>query len=149
MYRRFIKAIRHTGIAVSNLEQSLYFYSTLLGLRLVKTDEEGDSYISKLCGIPAGRSDIITVKLAADDGNLIELIWYRSFHDRLVVKSEMYWTQTCHIAFAVDHIEVEYERLSKAGVEFLSEPQTSPDGYAKVVFCRDPDGIFIELVELL
>jgi len=149
MYRRTIKAIRHTGIAVSNLENSLHFYGTLLGLKLIKMDEEGGSYISKLCDIPAGKSDIITAKLAADDGNLIELIQYGAFHDRLVVKSEMSWTQTCHIAFPVDNIKAEYERLSKTGVEFLSEPQISPDGYAKVVFCRDPDGIYIELVEVL
>ena len=144
-----MKAIRHTGIAVSNLEKSLYFYSALLELKLVKLQEEPDFYISKLCSIPEGRASTITAKLAVQDGNLIELIQYESFHDRLVVKSEMHWTQTAHIAFEVDNLDKEYKRLLNSGVPFLSEPVVSPDGYAKVVFCRDPDGIFIELVEVL
>ena len=35
-----------------------------------------------------------------------------------------------------------------AGVEFVSAPQRSEDGSAKVVFGRTPDGVFLELVEL-
>lgn len=141
--------IRHTGIAVSNLENSIHFYRDLLGLKIVKEANEGGIYISNLCNIPLANADIKTVKLAADCGNLIELIWYKTYYDVLNVKSDMFYTRTCHIAFQVEDIEVEYYRLSEMGVEFLSAPQESPDHYAKVVFCRDPDGVHIELVELL
>ena len=34
-------------------------------------------------------------------------------------------------------------------IQFNSSPQISPDGYAKVVFCRAPEGTMIELVEVL
>ncbi len=53
------------------------------------------------------------------------------------------------IAFTVDDLDREYERLRAAGVAFNARPQTSPDGYAKVTFCRDPEGNLIELVEVL
>ncbi|HJO63248.1 MAG TPA: VOC family protein, partial [Desulfobacterales bacterium] len=54
-----------------------------------------------------------------------------------------------HIAFTVEDIEQVYKRLVQSGITFLSTPQSSPDGYAKVAFCRAPEGTFIELVEEL
>ena len=144
-----MKAVRHTGIAVSDLEQSLHFYCDLLDLKVVKEADEGGEYISKLCSIPEHKANIKTVKLALDDTIVLELIWYEYYHNVLNTKSDIYCTRTCHIAFQVEDVEIEYRRLLNARVEFLSEPQFSPDNYAKVVFCRDPDGIYIELVEVL
>jgi hypothetical protein len=46
-------------------------------------------------------------------------------------------------------LNAEYNRLKDEGVSFNSPPQLSPDGYAKVTFCRAPEGTFIELVEVL
>ena len=40
-----------------------------------------------------------------------------------------------------------YSRFTKEGIEFINSPHLSADGLAKVAFCRDPDGFFIELVE--
>ena len=54
-----------------------------------------------------------------------------------------------HIAFAIDDLSDEYNRLKNEGVPFNSPPQLSLDGCAKVAFCRAPEGIFIELVEVL
>ena len=49
----------------------------------------------------------------------------------------------------VDNLDETYNRLVEAGVYFNSPPQLSPDGFAKVTFCKDPDGSLIELVEEL
>jgi len=54
-----------------------------------------------------------------------------------------------HIALAVKDIDGEYERLRKEAVVFMSNPVLSPDGYAKVAFCRAPEGTFVELVEVI
>lgn len=143
-----MKSIRHMGIAVSNMTRSLDFYSRLFGLQIVKETNEGGHYISKLCDLPEDKSNIRTIKLAADDGNLIELIEYE-YCLNPPDKNIMCQIRTCHIAFTVNDISAEYKRLNTAGISFLSEPQFSPDSYAKVVFCRDPDGVFIELVEVL
>ena len=40
-----------------------------------------------------------------------------------------------------------YARLTQNGVQFLSPPQLSVDGRARVAFCADPDGSMLELVE--
>ena len=54
-----------------------------------------------------------------------------------------------HIAFEIDDLSDEYNRLKDEGVPFNSPPQLSLDGCAKVAFCRAPEGTFIELVEVL
>ena len=37
----------------------------------------------------------------------------------------------------------------KKGVRINCPTHISPDGYAKITFCHDPDGTSIELVEVL
>lgn len=51
--------------------------------------------------------------------------------------------------FTVQDLDGLFQKLSRAGVRFTAPPQVSPDGLAKVVFCQDPDGAPIELVEML
>jgi len=54
-----------------------------------------------------------------------------------------------HIALAVEDLDVAYQRLTEAGVIFNAPPQLSPEGYAKVTYGRAPEGVLLELVELL
>mgnify|MGYP000114723570 CR=1 FL=1 len=46
------------------------------------------------------------------------------------------------------NIEI-YQKLTESGVKFNAPPQLSPDGYAKVTFCLDPDNTPVELVQVL
>ncbi len=142
-----MKAIRHTGIVVSDFERALHFYVELLGLKVMKRMDESGEYIDNISG--SKNVMVTTVKMAAEDGNLIELLYYHSHMQKSARVREICETGISHIAFTVENVDAEYERLSKAGVQFSSLPQRSPDGYAKVTFCRDPDGTLIELVELL
>ena len=54
-----------------------------------------------------------------------------------------------HITFRVADVEAEYERLRAAGVEFTVSPRKAVNAelIRKVAFCRDPDGIIVELLE--
>lgn len=54
-----------------------------------------------------------------------------------------------HLAFTVSSVDDVYEEFSKDGIEFISASAVSPDGCAKVAFCKAPEGTYIELVELL
>ena len=54
-----------------------------------------------------------------------------------------------HVAFTVDNLDQTYGSLVSDGVKFMAPPQLSPDGAAKVTFCRDPEGNLLELVEVL
>ncbi len=141
-----IKGIRHTGIVVNDLEASLYFYRDLLGLKIIKKMEESGDYIDNCLRLDGVR--VTTLKMESLNGQMIELLKYRSHPEEQKVR-KINGIGISHIAFNVDNLDKEYRRLKKAGVSFHAPPQMSPDGYAKVTFCMDPEGTYIELVELL
>ena len=141
-----MKAIRHIGIVVSDLEKSIYFYRDLFGFRITRQMEESGDYIDKMLAL--SRVKVTTVKMTAPDGQMIELL---KFHTHLNEQKprDINNVGITHIAFAIDDLSDEYNRLKNEGVPFNSPPQLSLDGCAKVAFCRAPEGIFIELVEVL
>lgn len=142
-----ITGIRHTGIVVTDMEKALVFYRDLLGLKVAKDFKEEGDYIDSISGLSGVR--VWMVKLTVDNGSMVELLQYLS-HPREARDNPQICDIGCsHIAFTVDDIDKEYKRLSKNGVKFNCPPYISPDGYAKVTFCHDPDGTSIELVELL
>ena len=142
-----IKNIRHTGIVVSDMERSLEFYRDLLGLNVVKDFEEEGEYIDKISGLSGVK--VWMIKLAADGGTMVELLKYTSHPRRALDNPQICDIGCSHIAFTVDDVDREFIWLSEKGVKFNSHPVVSPDGYAKVAFCQDPNGVFIELVEVL
>jgi len=142
-----MKEIRHVGVVVKDMEKALYFYRDLLGFKIVKKMQESGNYIDAVCGVK--NISVTTVKLSADDNNLIELLYFNSPLSKNNKARGLTDTGFSHISCTVENIEAIYERLSKAGIRFNSPPQVSSDGYAKVAFCLDPEGNFIELVEVL
>jgi len=141
-----INDIRHTGIVVADLETSLHFYRDLLGFRIAKQMEETGMYIDAVLSLHNVK--VTTVKLVSPSGQMIELLKYQSHPAERTVR-EICEIGISHIAFTVGNLDVEYKKLKDQGIPFNSPPQVSPDGYAKVAFCRAPEGTFIELVEVL
>lgn len=138
--------MRHTGIVVENMDESMRFYAGLLGFIVQKQMFETGGYISKV--LNSQDAKVKTVKMSTPDGQLIELLEFVLQKQQLGHR-EIHDVGISHVAFTIEHLEEEYQRLKGAGVFFLSSPQVSPDGYAKVAFCRAPEGTYIELVELL
>lgn len=143
-----MKTIRHTGIVVNDLEKSLHFYGKLLDLRIKTNTQESGSFIATILGIPG--ASIRTVKMSTATGStVLELIKFDFSSAKNDRKLEIYSCGPTHVAFEVENIDLVYEKLIKEKVVFLSMPQINLEATAKVVFCRDPDGTFIELVEIL
>ena len=120
------------------------FYENLLGLTIIKRMIESSKYIDKILGLKNVKVE--TIKLAADDGGLIELLFFESHlckpKDKSICDSGF-----THVSFTVEDVYYKYERLTKKGVVFKCEPLISPDKKAIVAFCHDPEGNFIELVQ--
>lgn len=142
-----MKAIRHFGIVVSDIEKSLKFYRDLLGFQIKIDALEEGPFIDTILGF--NHAKVRTVKMATDDGNLIELLWYQSPKGKKMENKEIFDIGASHPAFTIENLDNEYQRLKKNGVQFIAPPQISPDKKAKVAFCYDPDGVPIELVEEL
>lgn len=142
-----MKEIRHLGIVVSDMERSLKFYRDLLCLKIVKDFTEKEKYIDSILGLSGVQ--LRMVKLIADDGSMIELLHFLSHPNQPPLKTKIFDLGCSHVAFTVENVNEEYEKLMEKGVTFNCPPYISPDGYAKVTFCHDPDGTSIELVEVL
>lgn len=142
-----MKTIRHIGIVVKDLAKALDFYRDLLGFKVIKQMEETGDYIDTICGIK--NISVTTVKLAANDGNLIELLCFHSPSAVMDNAKKINSAGFSHISCGVEDVDSEYQRLKGKGIQFISLPKASPDGYAKVAFCSDPEGNLIELVEVL
>lgn len=142
-----IKETRHIGITVTNMENSLKFYRDLLGLKIVRVMNESGQYIDNMLNM--SNVKVNTVKMSANNGvTLIELLEFKS-HPNIPKDMQISRIGTSHLAFTVYDLEKCYDYLCKYGVKFNAPPQISPDGYAKVTFCNDPDGTLIELVQIL
>lgn len=140
--------VRHTGIVIRDMDAALRFYIGLLGFSIVTSMEERGTHLDALLHL--ADAEVFTTKLSAPDGGMIELLKFSSPEwGRLSYGRELCDFGFSHVALTVKDIDAEYHRLTAVGVEFLSPPQVGPDGYAKVVFCRDPEGNFIEFVENL
>jgi catechol 2,3-dioxygenase-like lactoylglutathione lyase family enzyme len=141
-----IKDVRHVGIMVSDMEKSLKFYRDLLGLKVKSlVDEEGE-FLDNMLAHENVKNKV--AKLYAKNGNaLIELIDSRSYANK---KDRDFFTiGASHFSLTVDDLEKTYDYLVKNGVKFTAPPQQTPDRFAKVTFCEDPDGTPIELVEVI
>jgi len=139
-----IKNIRHTGIVVEDMAASLNFYLSL-GFRILKETNEAINFISFISD--KENISLKTIKLITPNWEMIELLDYRS--DKIKVNTSMFKTGLAHIAFTVENLDDVFDKLLKRGVSFNSIPQISPDKKAKVVFCKAPEGTYIELVEEL
>jgi catechol 2,3-dioxygenase-like lactoylglutathione lyase family enzyme len=142
-----ITQIRHTGLVVADLDRALSFWRDLLGFQVVRRLEEVGPHIDAMMGLKNVR--VTTVKLAARDGSLIELLKFHSHPDQPVWTGTPVSTGFTHMALEVDDLAALCRRLAEAGVAFNAPPQRSPDGGVDVTYCRGPEGVLLELVQVL
>ena len=141
-----IENIRHTGIVVMDLDESLQFYTQKMGFVVSKSMDESGSFIEKILGFD--NLNVTTVKMTLNGGQMIELLDFKT-HKKEPLPRYINDIGPTHLAFTVSSVDGIYEDFSKDGIEFISPPAISPDGYAKVAFCKAPEGTYIELVELI
>ena len=142
-----ICAIRHTGLVVHNLERALHFWCDILGFKVVKQMDEAGSHIDAMMGLEDVQ--VTTAKLSAPDGALIELLHFRSHQDSPRWSGTAYSTGFTHIALTVSDLDQLIEKLILEDVTFPGPPQYSPDGSVKVIYAQGPEGVLLELVEVL
>lgn len=116
----------HTMIRVRDLDASLHFFCTLLGLAEVRRMDNAAGRFTLVFLAPPGD---------ADRGN-IELTW--NWDDETYSGGRNFG----HLAYEVDDIHALCRHLSDHGVTINRPPR---DGH--MAFIRSPDGISIELLQ--
>jgi len=142
-----ITNIRHIGIVVSDMQREIEFYRDLLGMEVWWEGRDESQIVRQVTDVP--EANIWMVKLKAKDGVSIELLKYLSHPQNIPERKKSFDVGCNHIALQIDDIDALYEKLISAGIRFHTPPVISSDGGAKVTCCRDPEGVILELVEIL
>ena len=142
-----IKAVRHTGVVVRDLEKSTEFYCALGFVEDNQAIEEGD-FIDTVVGMQNVKLE--WVKLKAPDGYLLELLQYHSHPEQKEIAKQRSNQLGCsHLAFSVDDIDTVCKEIKKIGGSVVSPPALTNDKKVKVVYCHDNEGNLMEIVEEL
>ena len=141
--------MRHIGIVVKDLNKSLKFYSDLLELKTYMKVTETGTFINNLTGI--NNVKVEWIKLIIPKGGLIELLQYHSHPDNLTLPESKGFPSNkygcSHVALTVNDLSTLYNKMSLLGYTCKSEPLISENGKVKILYCHDPDGNILELIE--
>lgn len=137
----------HTGITVSDLHRSIFFYRDLLGCEVSPVVECAGPLFEAITAVPSAVIDVVFVRLP---GHIVELLCFRQPDQRARSTLRTCDAGFCHLCLKVADIDNVVSSIQAAGFSPLSGIQTIEDGPAKgmrAVYVRDPDGVVIELVE--
>ena len=119
----------HTSITVRNMEESLAFYTKILGLEFERRR-----------AIPENHAEIAFVRDPAS-GARVELTHWDG--------KESFETgeQLDHLAFEVEDLERFLLRARTKGIRVAKEPYRLSGGSSRIAFILDPNDVWIELIE--
>jgi catechol 2,3-dioxygenase-like lactoylglutathione lyase family enzyme len=140
--------IHHTGYTVSDLDRSVAFYRDLLGCEVIATQEKEGGYLAAIVGYPDAHVRMAHLRLPGAD-HVIELFEYLTPPGGSA-DVEPKNVGASHLCFVTDDLAGLYERLSAAGVSFVSPPvevDTGINAGGYGLYIRDPDGIMVELFQ--
>jgi methylmalonyl-CoA/ethylmalonyl-CoA epimerase len=129
------KKLNHIGIAVENINDYINFYKDVLGLRFEGEETVIDQKV-KVAFLTIGETRIELLEPTADDSPVRKFI-------------ESKGTGVHHLAFDVDDIEADLERLKKAGVRLVDEKPRSGAHGTKIAFIhpKEAKGVLVELTQ--
>jgi lactoylglutathione lyase len=122
----------HTMLRVKNLEDSVNFYTGLLGMTELRRHE-----------VPEGKYTLAFIGYGGEKTHTVLELTYNWGKD----DGYELGTAFGHIALGVPDIHATCEKLRKAGAKIAREPGPVKFGTTVIAFIEDPDGYKIELIE--
>jgi len=121
--------ILHTSITVKDMDESVRFYRDIMGLELERRRE-----------VPENKAEIAFLS-DKESGAQIELTYWKEKTD---------WTsgdELDHLAFAVPNMDEAMKKFKEHGVEIAREPYSLRGSTTSIAFIKDPNGIWLEIIE--
>jgi methylmalonyl-CoA/ethylmalonyl-CoA epimerase len=127
--------VDHIGIAVASLDESLKFYTDMLGMTLHGTETVEEQKV-RTAFLPLGSTEIELLESTAPDGPIAKFI-------------ENKGQGIQHIAFRVDDIDAALAELKEKGVRLIDEKPRYGAGGARIAFLhpKATNGVLIELCQ--
>jgi len=140
-----IKDFLHVGIGVKDLEESVRFYTEVMGMEEeYRTHNKGEK-ISQIVGVENADIDVCVVM---KNNVRIELLDYKNDdlkkHNKPIGQDEPGLT---HLAFLVDDVDEEFERIKALGFKFNAPPMVARENGPKITYFEGPDNVIIEIFE--
>ena len=145
--------VSHIAVGVRDMDASLRFYRDLLGFEVVRDEVQS----TQGTVLPA------LYKEPHDQRRVATLYWKKGPHEAFLVLSEhsdkpvsgepikLDQIGIHHYAFWVENLSQVYAELKAKGADFVVAPTVTKttDGNFNSTFLRDPDGILVQLDELV
>ncbi|WP_130808071.1 methylmalonyl-CoA epimerase [Senegalia massiliensis] len=127
--------VDHIGIAVKDLEETLKFYTDVLGMDLQGTETVEEQKV-KVAFLPIGDTEMELLESTDKDGPIAKYI-------------EKKGQGVQHIAYRVDNIEKAIEEMKEKGIRMIDEKPRYGAGGAKIAFLhpKSTHGVLIELCQ--
>jgi methylmalonyl-CoA epimerase len=130
-----LKNIDHIGIAVSNLQESLSFWETSLGIELHGIEEVAEQNV-RTAFLPVGDTEIELLEPTSADSSVARFI-------------EKHGEGLHHIAIRVDDIEAALAEMKAKGIQLIDEKPRNGASGARIAFVhpKATHGVLLELCE--
>jgi methylmalonyl-CoA/ethylmalonyl-CoA epimerase len=129
------RKIEHLGIAVTNMEESLRLFEDLLGHTCYKTEVVESEFV-KTAFIQVGESKIELLEATNSDSAIAKFLEKKGqgFH---------------HVAFDVENIDVEIERLLNKGFDLIHKTAKIGADNKRIAFLhpKATNGLLVELCQ--
>jgi lactoylglutathione lyase len=140
----------HVGVCVTDLDRAVRFYGEGLGFKLVATHDI-DSVFADALEVP-GDVALKSVFLERDGLSIELLVWERPSADG-TPSSRRNLVGLTHLSFWVSDADATAARLEAAGGTIVDSTRTksqdSSGAGIYLLFCTDPDGTRVELMQRL
>jgi glyoxylase I family protein len=144
-----LKSFFHTGFVVQDLDKAVDFYVNVLGMREAARTERQGEFANQLLAFPDAH--IKGAFVDKGEGHQLELLQYLNPPSGLggINRNDL---GASHLAFFVEDIDRFYEETSQRGLRFNNPPASLQDDQGhlmrKALYAQDPDGNWLEFVEL-
>ena len=144
-----LKSFFHTGFVVRDLGKSVDFYANMLGMRVALRMERQGDFISQVLAFP--NAQIKGAFVDKGEGHQLELIQYINPPSGPggIARNDLGAT---HLAFFVEDIDKFYDETKERGLRFNNPPAALADDQGhlqrKALYAQDPDGNWLEFVEI-
>ena len=143
--------IKYVGMTVTNIEQSVKFYTEVLSFQKIADTEVWGEDWEKLQGVFGLRMRVVRMQLGEEIISLMEYLTPQGRPIPVDSRSNDRWFQ--HLAIVVTDMDRAYQHLRQYNIRPSStSPQQLPEwneklGGVKAFYFKDPDGHNLELIQ--
>lgn len=142
----------HLAVNTTDMDTSLAFYKRL-GFQVLADRTVVNEKVKEAFMVPSGDLRFVHLRLGdSDEATLLDIVEWRNPETAPGFdRPQQHQRGITRFAVLTDDTQKVYDELSAEGVEFLTQPTSvlTPEGGWKVALLVDPDGVVVQVTELL